>query len=303
MGATASAAASSGPRFGIIGGSGVQIAGGKSWVVKTPFGDCQLSALDDSQRVLFASRHNSTSFDSTGKVKYAPPHEVNYKALVWALVVESGCAGGIVALGSSGSLDPEKIPIGSVVIADDYYMVTPEPMTFWGNDKVGSFEVPEGGVGRMHYSPADLNDERWVAFCQRVQAALQPLLVSFKDKVPLAAGQTAELWPLVHSTKPGGSAKDSTVYVQTVGPRFETRAEIRAYRAIGHVLGMTCGREWALCEELRAPYCLVCFCDNACNGLSSHPGGALQEYLEHKQTVSEVTGAVVAALVADFSKS
>ncbi len=47
---------------------------------------CLLSALDADKRVLFASRHMCTTIDAaTGKATYAPPHLVNYKALIWAL--------------------------------------------------------------------------------------------------------------------------------------------------------------------------------------------------------------------------
>lgn len=291
-------------RIGIIGGSGVQLEGQDPWVVDTPFGPCVLSAFDAEKRVLFASRHNCTSVDpETGKASYAPPHEVNYRALVWALVVQSDCKGGIVAIGSTGTLDPEGVPVGSVVMADDYYMVRTEPITFWGQKGVGIFEKPGDGEGRIHYTPANPCDGAWLAFRRRVQQVLQPVLASVSAHVKLAKGQTAELWPAVHSHSPGRDLDDSLVYVSTVGPRFETRAEIRAYQRVGHVVGMTCGREWALCEELQVPYCLVCFCDNACNGLSIHPGGALEEYLEHKQSISNVTNAVIQSLVADFSRS
>lgn len=290
------------PRYGIIGGSGVQVSGREPWTVETPFGKCLLSTLDDDNRIIFASRHHCTDIDpTTGKANYAPPHEVNYRALIWALVAESGCKA-IVALSSTGTLHPDRIPVGSVVIADDYYMVKPEPMTFWGSSGVGMFDVPENGIGRMHYTPADPLDRRWAAFREHVQTSLRPVLPRTSGKVRMAQGQPTELWPAVHSLTPGTDLHTSTVYVNTIGPRFETRAEIRAYQSIGHVVGMTCGREWALCEELCVPYCLLCFCDNACNGLSSHPGGALQEYLEHKQAISDVTGAVVQSLVSELTK-
>jgi purine nucleoside phosphorylase len=291
-------------RIGIIGGSGVQLTGQEPWTVETPFGPCLLSALDEEKKVLFASRHMCTAIDSTtGKSTYAAPHEVNYKALIWALAVESNCKGGIIAMGSTGTLDPERIPVGSVVMADDYYMVRPEPLSFWGHASIGSFEAPANGEGRIHYTPADPSDEQWTSFRRRVQSALQPLLAGFGDSVRLAAGQTNELWPCAHSLSPGKDLNDSIVYVNTIGPRFETRAEIRAYQGVGHIVGMTCGREWALCEELSVPYCLVCFCDNACNGLSTHPGGALQEYLDHKKKISSVTSAVIQKLVDQFSRS
>jgi len=281
------------------------VQGRDAFKVSTPFGDCLLSYLDDSKRVLFANRHLCTKTDgNTGEVLYAPPHEVNYRALIWALVVECGCSAGVVAIGSTGTLHPDVIPVGSVVMPDDYYMVVPEPMTFWGERAVGSFDVPAGGIGRIHYSPADPLDTRWVSLRRRVRDTLAPLLGQLPaGRVRLAQHQTPDIWPCVHNVTPGLTAKDSLVYVNTVGPRFETRAEIRAYRGVGDIVGMTCGREWALCEELSVPYCLLCFCDNACNGLSSHPGGALQEYLEHKQSIAEVSGAVVSAMVAALSAS
>eukprot|EP00928_Gymnodinium_smaydae_P049668 TRINITY_DN33359_c0_g1_i1.p1 TRINITY_DN33359_c0_g1~~TRINITY_DN33359_c0_g1_i1.p1 ORF type:complete len:310 (-),score=30.05 TRINITY_DN33359_c0_g1_i1:140-1069(-) len=286
------------PRYGIIGGSGVQVQGRDPRKVTTPFGDCLLTTLDDKNRIVFANRHLCTTIDSaTGKATYAPPHEVNYKALIWALVVDSKCRG-IVAMGSTGTLHPDEIPVGSVVMADDYYMVRPEPITFWGNAQVGAFDPPEGGVGRIHYTPANPADEKWTAWLKRIQTALSPVYPSVKDKVALARGQTAESWPFVGGPSPGQGMEDSVVYVNTIGPRFETRSEIRAYRQVGHIVGMTCGREWTLCEELNVPYCVVCFCDNACNGLSKHPQGAAQEYLDHKAAISDVTGAVVRQLVA-----
>merc|ERR1711972_1143062 len=136
-----------------------------------------------------------------------------------------------------------------------------------------------------------------------MQAAVVPALQQLGDKVKLAHGQTEKTWPMSHSDSPGKTHKDSVVYVNSIGPRFETRAEIRAYQNVGHVVGMTCAREWMLCEELAVPYCLVCFCDNACNGLSTHPGGALQEYLDHKKSITEVTSSVVKLLVTGLPSS
>lgn len=289
------------PRFGIIGGSGVQLEGRNPWRVETPYGPCQLAALDEAKRVLFASRHSCTSFDEAGKPVYAPPHVVNYRAIIWALVACEGCKGGIIALGSTGSLDTEGIPVGSVVMADDYYMVRPEPVTFFPNAHIGSFETPGDGIGRMHYTPANPLDTEWLGLRRSVQQMLRPVFEGAKDRIKLARGQTSEIWPCVHSLCPGKELSDSLVYVNSIGPRFETRAEIRTYRSAGHVVGMTCGNEWMLCEELCVPYCLVCFCDNACNGLSTHPGGALEEYLEHKQTISDITTKVIEQIVAGLS--
>jgi len=291
-------------RVGIVGGSGVQLDNQEPWLEETPFGPCLLSHLDANKQIVFASRHNCTNVDrETQRATYAPPHEVNFHALVWALVVKAGCTRGLVALGSTGTLHPETIPVGSVVMPDDYYMVHPEPVTFWGNKGVGAFEVPEGGSACVHYAPADPCNDGWNNFRTHVQQALGPLLQTHSERIQVARGQTPELWPCVHGLVPGSDLGTSLVYVNTVGPRFETRAEIRAYQQVGHIVGMTCGKEWALCEELQVPYCLVCFCDNACNGLSKHPKGALQEYLDHKQTIAQVTGAVVLRMAETFSQA
>jgi len=300
MGASASATAppeQGVTRYGIIGGSGVQVEGREQLKLSTPYGDCLVAFLDDNKQIAFVNRHLCTTLDSSGKATYAPPHEVNYHAMIWALVVVCGCKG-VVALGSTGSLNTKDVPVGSVVMPDDYYMVRPEAMTFWGDAKIGSFAAPENGVGRIHYTPADANDEAWMTLRKRVQAAMAPVLGELPDgKVKLAKGQTPQVWPCMG--KP--DALDACVYVNSIGPRFETRAEIRSYQPIGHIVGMTCAREWALCEELMVPYCLVCFCDNACNGLSTHPKGALQEYLDHKTSILEVTSLVVDKLVAALS--
>eukprot|EP00438_Fugacium_kawagutii_P019137 Skav224294 [mRNA] locus=scaffold2121:3207:11971:+ [translate_table: standard] len=234
--------------------------------------------------------------------------QVNYRALVWALVVSSQCSA-VVSLSSTGTLDPAAWPGGS--LRQDYYMVTPSAVTFWGHPQIGAFEVPaEGrepdgcpvaaGVGRIHYSPADAQTRavHWCTISVRCHHG--------RLQVKFTKGQTESSWPLI-------SGRQEMVYVNTVGPRFETRAEIRSYKgSIGHVVGMTAGNEWMLCEELQADagdlslakLDRLCCCDNACNGLSNHPQGALQEYLENKHlVVADVTAAVVYQLVEGLTKA
>merc|ERR1711971_158112 len=126
---------------------------------------------------------------------------------------------------------------------------------------IGTFELPENGQGRIHYTPADTNDAKWMSFRKKVQSAVNSVYSEFKDKVKLATCQTAESWPCISEEAKFIDSSTCLVYVNTIGPRFETLAEINAYRPIGHVVGMTCAREWALCEELCTPYCLICFCD------------------------------------------
>lgn len=57
-------------------------------------------------------------------------------------------------------------------------------------------------------------------------------------------------------------------YAQTLGPRFETPAEIKALAVLGNsVVGMTCADEAILCKEMGLPYAVVCIVDNMANGV------------------------------------
>jgi len=59
------------------------------------------------------------------------------------------------------------------------------------------------------------------------------------------------------------------VYVQTPGPRFETRAEVRVLRQWGgDVVGMTAAAEADLCRESGLNYSSLCIVDNYANGLN-----------------------------------
>jgi 5'-methylthioadenosine phosphorylase len=69
----------------------------------------------------------------------------------------------------------------------------------------------------------------------------------------------------------GASARDGGVYVQTAGPRLETRAEIAFFRTLGDVLGMTMASEATLAAELGLAYASLCSVDNYCNGIVDAP--------------------------------
>ncbi|MGE0433567.1 MAG: MTAP family purine nucleoside phosphorylase [Planctomycetota bacterium] len=61
------------------------------------------------------------------------------------------------------------------------------------------------------------------------------------------------------------------VYVQTPGPRFETRAEVRYLRQLGDIIGMTGANEATLAQELDVPFGMVCMVDNHANGITAAP--------------------------------
>lgn len=62
--------------------------------------------------------------------------------------------------------------------------------------------------------------------------------------------------------------KDPITYVQTVGPRFETKAEVRFISMLGDVVGMTAATEATLAKEVGLPYAILGMVDNMANGLA-----------------------------------
>jgi purine nucleoside phosphorylase len=63
-------------------------------------------------------------------------------------------------------------------------------------------------------------------------------------------------------------AVDGGVYVQTQGPRFETKAEISFLQGVGDVVGMTGAVEAAMMQEVGLPYAMICCVDNMANGIT-----------------------------------
>ncbi|HEX8753809.1 MAG TPA: MTAP family purine nucleoside phosphorylase [Solirubrobacterales bacterium] len=65
----------------------------------------------------------------------------------------------------------------------------------------------------------------------------------------------------------GERPHDGGVYWQTIGPRFETPAEIRLMATHAHVVGMTIAGECVIAGELGLAYAALCMVDNLANGL------------------------------------
>ncbi|MGV1049080.1 MAG: MTAP family purine nucleoside phosphorylase [Solirubrobacterales bacterium] len=73
---------------------------------------------------------------------------------------------------------------------------------------------------------------------------------------------------VIEAWKAGGQAPhDGGVYWQTIGPRFETPAEIRLIAAHADVVGMTVASECVIAGELGLQYAALCMVDNLANGL------------------------------------
>jgi 5'-methylthioadenosine phosphorylase len=67
----------------------------------------------------------------------------------------------------------------------------------------------------------------------------------------------------------GETPVDGGVYWQTIGPRFETPAEIRMIAPHADVVGMTIASECVIAGELGLEYAAICVVDNLANGLAA----------------------------------
>jgi 5'-methylthioinosine phosphorylase len=67
----------------------------------------------------------------------------------------------------------------------------------------------------------------------------------------------------------GERAIDGGVYWQTIGPRFETPAEIRMIAPHADLVGMTIASECVVAGELGLEYAAICVVDNLANGLAA----------------------------------
>jgi 5'-methylthioadenosine phosphorylase len=65
--------------------------------------------------------------------------------------------------------------------------------------------------------------------------------------------------------------EEGGVYAQTIGPRFETPAEVRALANYADMVGMTIAAEAILAGEAALAYAAVCTIDNLANGVSDKP--------------------------------
>ena len=87
---------------------------------------------------------------------------------------------------------------------------------------------------------------------------------------------------------------DGGVYAQTIGPRFETPAEVRALAQVADVVGMTIAAETVLAREASLAHAAVCSVDNLANGISDEPL-TVEEYQRGRD---ETAAALAAALEA-----
>ncbi|HET8862642.1 MAG TPA: MTAP family purine nucleoside phosphorylase [Solirubrobacterales bacterium] len=93
-----------------------------------------------------------------------------------------------------------------------------------------------------------------------------------------------------------GGLRDSGVYWQTNGPRFETPAEIELIAAHADLIGMTLASECIVAGELGLPYAAVCVVDNLANGIAALPLTAEEVEAHRERNATRLRDALDAVL-------
>ncbi len=99
------------------------------------------------------------------------------------------------------------------------------------------------------------------------RSSTTPAATAPRASTPSGASEVLAAW-----RASGGELRDGGVYWQTIGPRFETPAEIRLIAAHADLVGMTIASECIVAGELGLAYAAICVVDNLANGIGA--GGA-----------------------------
>ncbi len=94
----------------------------------------------------------------------------------------------------------------------------------------------------------------------------------------------------------GYTVHDGGVYVQTTGPRLETRAEIRIFKEFGDLVGMTMPSEATLAVEKDITYASICCVDNYCHGIADEDL-SYDVILEHQRRNAERLFNIIARVI------
>jgi 5'-methylthioadenosine phosphorylase len=223
--------------LGIIGGSGLYelLEEKKHLILNTPFGKTPRIEIGyiEQVKVAFLPRHAKPG---SLKVSHAvTPSAINYRANIYGLRMLG--VNRIYSTNAVGAINPKLAP-GDLVIVDQVIDMTKrrEATFFDGKAKVRiSKEKLIGGVVHVDFSNP---------YCQELRSILVQSCRSI-----------------------GFKYRTFGTYVCTEGPRFETPAEIAAYRILGSdVVGMTNYPECILSRELLMCYSSVAMCTNYAAG-------------------------------------
>lgn len=188
-------------------------------------------------------------------------HQVTHQANISAFAAEAVDA--ILAVTVCGAVDPE-LELGSLVVFDDLH--------FLAN------RLPDGSVCSLHVEPGAPGRGHWIfdgPFSGAVRAAL------------VAGGREA-----------GHAVRDGGCYGHVDGPRFNTRAEIRALAQAGVTcVSQTAGPETVLAGEAKLPYALLGYPTDYANGVKPDEPTALADLMRLVEASTECFSQTLAATV------
>jgi purine nucleoside phosphorylase len=143
----------------------------------------------------------------------------------------------VIAVTVCGAVDP-AIELGSLICFDDLHFLA---------NRLG-----DGELCTFYPEPGDRRRGHWI----------------FDD--PFSAPLRAAL--LEGASAAGVAVRDGGCYGHVDGPRFNTKAEIRALAACGvSAVSQTAGPETVLCGEVELPYALLGYATDYANGVQDEP--------------------------------
>ena len=104
---------------------------------------------------------------------------------------------------------------------------------------------------------------------RRSRPSTTPAATRCRASTPPGASEVLAAW----AASGAAPLRDGGVYWQTIGPRFETPAEIRLIAAHADLVGMTIASECIVAGELGLAYAAICVVDNLANGIGAAPLG------------------------------
>lgn len=91
-------------------------------------------------------------------------------------------------------------------------------------------------------------------------------------------------------------AQNKGTYVQTSGPRIETKAEVRALSQVGDIVGMTIASEATLANELGIPFSAICMVDNYAHGIGEE-GLSYEQILNYARANTKKTEMILERII------
>lgn len=185
--------------------------------------------------------------------------QVNHRANIAALRAMDADA--ILAVTVCGSLDP-AMELGTLIVFDDVH--------FLAN------RLPDGSMCTLHTEPGAPGRGHWI-FESPFSAVLRQALL---------AGARAAQAPV----------RDGGCYGHVDGPRFNTRAEIRALMQAGvTAVSQTAGPETVLAGEAGLPYALLGYATDYANGVKPDAATPVEELIRLVGASAETFARTLAA--------